>query len=189
MNLEKKDIIELVMALLAVIAGSIAASGAFVSASYERQRVALEEKPTLLLACEPEFRSLDVAQGLKPEANAAFLSKRRADWIHIAERDSAQTPAAFARCSLNNYGRLPLVNLRLTLSLEGRNTFLDVAGLGSSERFTFSLINGTNANLHFAFVPVAKVTRVDTGSEDSVVLFLSRSLVALQNRTIEPAER
>jgi hypothetical protein len=188
-NLHKKDVIELLLALLAVIAGSIAASGAFVSASYERQRVALEEKPTVFLACEPDFRSLDAAQGVKPETTAAFLTNRGAHWIHIAKMDSDETPAAFARCSLSNYGRLPLLNIQLTLTLQGKKTSLDVPGLGSSERFTFSMINGTNANLRFAFVPVVTVTRVDTGSEDADVLFLSRSLLTLQNRAIEPAAR
>lgn len=187
MSLEKKDVIELVLTLLAVIAGSIAASGAFVSAAYEQQRVTLEEKPAVLLSCEPEFTSLDMAQGIKPETNAAFLNSRGAGWVHIGALDRAQTPAPFARCTLTNYGRLPLLNVRLSLTLEGKRTSLDVPGLASSERFTFSLINGTNATLRFAFVPAVTVTRVDTGLDDTVVLFLSRSLVALQERAIEPA--
>lgn len=186
-SLPKKDVIELFLTLLAVIAGSIAASGAFVGASYERQRVALEEKPTVFLACEPEFRSLDAAQGLKPEANAAFLTNRGANWIHVANVDSDETPAPFARCSLSNYGRMPVVNLRLSLMLQGKKAFLDVPGLESSERFTFSLINGTNANLRFAFEPTVAITRVDTDSDDTVALFLSRSLRSLQYRMIEPA--
>ena len=187
MGLEKKDFIELLLALLAVIAGSIAASGAFVSATYERQRVSLEEKPAILLSCEPEFTSLDMAQGTKPPANAAFLNDRGARWIHIADLDRDQTPAPFARCTLGNYGRLPLLNLRLALTLQGKRRSLDVPGLASSERFTFSLINGANEKLRFAFAPTATVTRVDTGLEDNVVLFLSRSLLLLQQQTIEPA--
>ncbi len=185
MRLEKKDVIELVLTLLAVIAGSIAAFGAFVSAAYERQRVTLEEKPAILLSCEPEFTSLDIAQGIKPEANAAFLNNRGAGWIHIGNLDRAQTPAPFARCTLTNYGRLPLLNVRLALTLQGKRRWLDVPGLASSERFTFSLINGANAGLRFAFVPAVTVTRVDTGLDDTVALFLSRSLVTLQGRTIE----
>ena len=189
MNLAKKDVIELFLTLLAVIAGSIAASGAFLGASYERQRVALEEKPTVFLACEPEFRSLDEAQGLKPEANAVFLTNRGANWIHIANVDSDETPAPFARCSLSNYGQMPVVNLRLSLTLQGKNAYFDVPGLESSERFTFSLINGTNTNLRFAFEPNVAITRVDTGSDDTVALYLSRSLRSLQHRAIEPAAR
>lgn len=187
MSLEKKDVIELVLTLLAVIAGSIAASGAFVSAAYEQQRVTLEEKPTILLSCEPEFTSLDIAQGIKPETNAAFLNGHGAGWIHIGNLDRAETPAPFARCTLTNYGRLPLLNVRLGLTLQGKRASLDVPGLAPSERFTFSLINGTRTALRFTFVPAVTVTRVDTGSDDTVVLFLSRSLTTLQKRTIEPA--
>lgn len=187
MNVDKKYVIELVLTLLAVIAGSIAASGAFVSASYEQHRVTLEEKPAILLSCEPEYTSLDVAEGTKPETNAAFLNSRGARWIHLANLYRDQTPAPFARCALSNYGRLALLDLRLALTLQGKRTSLDVPGLAPSERFTFSLINGTNVMLRFAFVPAVTVTRVDTGSQDSVVLFLSRSLVTLQQRTIEPA--
>ena len=187
MGFEKKDVIELVLTLVAVIAGSIAASGAFVSASYEQQRVALEEKPAVLLSCEPEFTALDMAQGIKSETNAAFLNDRGAAWIHIGNLDRDQTPAPFARCTLTNYGRLPLLNLRLGLMLQSKRRSLDVPGLAPSERFTFSLINGTNANLQFAFVPAVTITRVDTGLDDRVVLFLSRSLMALQGRTIQPA--
>lgn len=142
MSVNKKDVIELVLALLAVIAGSVAASGAFVSASYEQKRVAIEEKPTIFLACEPEFRSLDAAQGIKLETNAVFLTNRGGRWIHIGNIDRDRTPAPFARCTLSNYGRLPLVNLQLVLTLRGKRTALDVPGLASSERFTFSLING-----------------------------------------------
>jgi hypothetical protein len=187
MRVEKKDVVELVLTLLAVIAGSIAASGAFVSATYEQQRVRLEEKPAILLSCEPEFRSLDMAQGIKAETNAAFLNNRGARWIHISNFYRGQTPAPFARCTLTNYGRLPLLNLRLALMLQGKRRSLDVPGLASSERFTFSLINGTNSDLRFAFAPSVIVTRVDTGLDDAVVLFLSRSLLTLEHRTVEPA--
>ncbi|HET9393553.1 MAG TPA: hypothetical protein VFO29_08575 [Candidatus Rubrimentiphilum sp.] len=187
MSLEKKDVIELVLTLVAVIAGSIAASGAFVSASYEQQRVALEEKPAIFLSCEPEFTTLDAAQGRKPEENAVFLDGRGASWVHIANLDRDQTPAPFARCTLTNYGRLPLLNLRLGLALQSKSHSLDVPGLAAAERFTFSLINGTNANLRFAFAPTVQVTRVDNGLDDTVVLFLSRSLIALQAQTIKPA--
>jgi hypothetical protein len=187
MSVNKKDVIELALTLLAVIAGSIAASGAFVSASFEQQRVALEEKPTIFLACEPEFRTLDAAQGTKPETNAALLTNRGAGWIHIANVESGETPAPFARCTLSNYGRLPLLNLRLRLTFRGINATLDFPGLAASERYSFSMINGTNANVRFAFRPVVTLTRVDTGAEDTVVLFLSRSLIALEQRTTEPA--
>lgn len=187
MSLEKKDVLELVLTLVAVIAGSIAASGAFVSAGYEQQRVSLEEKPAILLFCEPEFRSLDIAQGIQPETKAAFLDNRGAHWIHISNLYRDLTPAPFARCTLTNYGRLPLLNLRLAIALQGKKRSLDVPGLAPSERYAFSLINGANMTLRFAFAPAVTVTRVDTGLDDTVALFLSRSLITLQRRAVAPA--
>ena len=187
MNDKQKTFIELMLTLLAVIAGSIAASGAFVSASYERQRVALEQKPTIFLACEPEFRALDTAERIKPETNAAFLTNRGARWIHIADFELDQTPAPFARCTLSNYGRLPVLNLRLGLSVRGSKTSLDVPGLASSDRYSFSLINGTSAYVRFSFEPIVTLTRVDTGSQDSVPLYLSQALVRMQERPVEPS--
>lgn len=130
MSLEKKDVLELVLTLVAVIAGSIAASGAFVSAGYEQQRVSLEEKPAILLSCEPEFRSLDLAQGIEPETKAAFLDNRGAHWIHVSNLYRDLTPAPFARCMLTNYGRLPLLNLRLAIALQGKKEIAGCTGPG-----------------------------------------------------------
>jgi hypothetical protein len=181
-----KDFIELVLASVAVIAGSIAASSASISAFYEHQRVAIEQKPAIFLMCEPEIRALDAAERIKPETNAALLTNRGAEWIHLADVNREETPSPFARCTLMNYGRLPVLNLRVQLTIDGEDASLDVPGLGSSDRYSFSLINGTRAHLHFAFHNLVTLTRVDTDTRTAVPLFLSDQLLALQQRTVIP---
>ncbi|HZZ65287.1 MAG TPA: hypothetical protein VFE17_07310 [Candidatus Baltobacteraceae bacterium] len=181
-----KGSIELVLTLMAFIAGSIAATGSFMSASYERQRVALEQKPAIFLSCEPEYRALDIAEHLKPEPIAAFLTIRAAHWVHVAEDEKqGEAPASFARCTLTNYGRLPVLNLMLGMTLRGGSAALDVPGLAPSNKFTFSLINGTNQPMRFTFERVIVLTRVDTGTQEHAPLFLSEALVSLQNRIVE----
>jgi len=114
----KGDVIELVLTLLAVIAGSVAATGAFLGASYERDRVELERRPAVLLACQPEFHALDVAEGTRPPTNTILLTARGARWIHIVSDGRSDTPQPFARCTLTSYGQLPVFNLRVNLQVQ-----------------------------------------------------------------------
>lgn len=193
-----KELIELALTLLAVIAGSLAAIGAFVGASYDKERVELVRKPALFLSCEPEFRLLDIAEGTKPAARAALLTGRGARWIHLANDDRGDTPQPFANCALTNYGQLPLFNMRMRLTLQstGRQSastsavaFLDVPGLSPSATYSFALINGTSGAVAFAFQPALTVTRVDTGMQGVVPLFLSQELIDLEHRSEEPDPR
>ena len=186
-----KDLIELALTLLAVIAGSLAAIGAFLGASYDKERVEIVRKPALFLSCEPEFRLLDIAQGTKPAAHAALLTGDGARWIHLTSDDHGDTPQPFASCSLTNYGQLPLFNMRMRLTLQSidhrgatttARTFLDVPGLSSSATYSFALINGTSGTMAFAFEPTLTVMRVDTGMQGPAPLFLSSELIDLEHR-------
>lgn len=190
-----KELIELGLTLLAVIAGSLAAIGAFLGASYDKERVELERKPALFLSCEPEFRQLDIAQGIKPAAHAALLTGGGARWIHLTSDGHVDAPQPFASCSLTNYGQLPLFNMRMRLTLQsaGRSraatiarTYLDVPGLSPSATYPFALINGTSGQIAFAFEPTLTVLRVDTGGQGAVPLFLSEELIDLEHREAEP---
>lgn len=190
-----KELIELVLTLLAVIAGSIAATGAFLGASYEKQRVDLERKPAIFLSCEPEFRVLDLAQGTKPAANTALLTDDGARWIHLVSNDHEDTPQPFASCTLTNYGQLPVFNIRMRMALQANSdhgdaqtssTSLDIPGLSPTASYSFAMINGTGKRLLFAFEPALTLMRVDTGAQTAVPLFLSAELVALEHRVQEP---
>ena len=178
-----------------MIAGSIAASGAFLGASYEKQRVELERKPALFLSCEPEFRSLDIAEGTKPATHAALLTDGGARWIHLISDGHGDVPQPFASCALTNYGQLPLFNMRMQLTLQSTNqqhasriatAFLNVPGLSPSASYPFALINGTSKTITFAFEPMLTVMRVDTGTQGAVPLFLSEELIDLEHRVEEP---
>ena len=193
-----KELIELCLTLLAVIAGSIAAIGASVGASYEKQRVDLERKPAIFLSCEPEFRVLDVAEGTKPATNTALLTDDGARWIHLISDGSGNTPQPFASCTLTNYGQLPVFNIRMRIALDPNfdqdpsavtGTHLDVPGLSPTASYSFALVNGTSKKITFAFEPSLTLMRVDTGSEATVPLFLSSGLVDLEHRAQEPEVR
>ena len=110
--------VELVLTLLAVIAGSVAATGAFLGASYERDRVELERRPAVLLSCQPEIRALDTAEGTRPPTNTVLLTAKGARWIHIVSDGRGEVPQPFARCALTSYGQLPVFNLRVALKFE-----------------------------------------------------------------------
>lgn len=193
-----KDVIELVLTLLAVITGSIAAIGAFLGASYEKQRVDLERKPAIFLSCEPEFRELDLAEGMKPATNTALLTDDGARWIHLLSDGQEDTPQPFASCTLTNYGQLPVFNIRMRIALHANSdrddlpitrASLDIPGLSAAGSFPFALINGTNKKVQFAFEPALTLMRVDTGAQTAVPLFLSAELVALEHRVQEPELR
>ena len=155
------QILELTLTLLAVIAGSVAATGSFLGASYERDRVELERRPAVLLACQPEFHALDVAEGARPPTNTILLTAKGARWIHIVSDGQAETPQPFARCTLTSYGRLPVFNLRVNLAVQllgvrhdalaTVDSSFDVPGLSPSEPYPFGLINAANGDLKFQF--------------------------------------
>ncbi|HEY2473848.1 MAG TPA: cupredoxin family copper-binding protein [Candidatus Cybelea sp.] len=190
--------VELVLTLLAVIAGSIAATGAFLGASYERDRIALEKRPAVLLSCEPEFHTLDTAEGTRPPTNTVLLTPRGARWIHIVSDGRGDTPQPFARCALTSYGELPVFNLRVALKLEmldspskGPNmvdSSFDVPGLSPSQPYPFGLINGTHTNIRLNFDRAMTLTLVDSGTATVETLFLDHGLLNLQQQRVPPAE-
>ena len=191
------QILELTLTLLAVIAGSVAATGSFLGASYERDRVELERRPAVLLACQPEFHALDVAEGARPPTNTILLTAKGARWIHIVSDGQAETPQPFARCTLTSYGRLPVFNLRVNLAVQllgvrhdalaTVDSSFDVPGLSPSEPYPFGLINGANGDLKFQFARSLTLTPVDSGTATAETLFLDRGLLNLQQRAVAAA--
>lgn len=192
------ETLELVLTLVAVIAGSVAATGAFLGASYERDRVALERRPAVLLSCEPEFRALDTAEGTRPPTNTVLLTPRGARWIHIVSDGRGEVPQPFARCALTSYGQLPVFNLRVALKLDmldqpGKepktvDSSFDVPGLSPSQPYPFGLINGTDANIRLNFDRALTLTPVDSGKATVETLFLDQGLLNLQQRPVPPEE-
>lgn len=192
------ETLELVLTLLAVIAGSVAATGAFLGASYERERVVLERQPAVLLSCEPEFRALDTAEGTRPPTNTVLLTPRGARWVHIVSDGRADVPQPFARCALTSYGQLPVFKLRVALKLEmldqsGKepttvDSSFDVPGLSPSQPYPFGLINGTAANIRLDFERALTLTPVDSGTATIETLFLDQGLLNLQQRAVPPEE-
>lgn len=190
--------IELVLTLLAVIAGSIAATGASLGASYERDRVALERRPAVLLSCEPEFRALDIAEGTRPPTNTVLLTPRGARRVHIVSDGRGDVPQPFARCALTSYGQLPVFNLRLALKLEmldrpGKepkavDSSFDVPGLSPSQPYPFGLINATHAYIRLNFDRALTLTPVDSGTATVETLFLDQGLLDLQHQPVRPEE-
>lgn len=179
----RKGVLELILTFLAVISGSVAAIGAFLAASYDRERVELERRPAVHLACQPEFRALDVAEGVRPPTNNVLLTSRGARWIHVVGDGRVGTPQAFAKCTLTSYGQLPVFNLRLTLwesAPRDTRATLDIPGLSPSASYSFGIVNGAGTALRFHFEPSLGLTRVDTGTADVTTLFMDQGLLDLQ---------
>ena len=192
------ETLEIVLTLVAVIAGSAAAIGAFLSAWYDRDRVELERRPAVLLYSEPEFQALDTAEGTRPPTNTVLLTPRGARWIHIVSDGRRDVPEPFARCALTSYGQLPVFNLRVALKFAMLNergkepqpvdSSFDVPGLSQSRPYFFGLINGTDANIRFYFEPTLTLTPVDSGRATVETLFRDQGLLNLQQQQVQPEE-
>lgn len=167
-------------------------------ASYERDRVELERRPAVLLACEPEFRALDMAEGTRAPTNTILLTVRGARWIHVVSDGRGDVPQPFARCTLTSYGRLPVFNLRVTLKLtlprergiepKTIDSSFDVPGLSPSAPYPFGLINGEERSMKFQFAPALTLTPVDSGIATVEPLFLDQGVLNLQQHAVQAEE-
>jgi plastocyanin len=141
------------------------------------------------LSCRPEFAPLDAAEHEPLPAQTLLLTTRGGRWVH----NSGPTP--FARCTVTNYGHIPVLDVRIPLDLsfgasfspQAVETVVDVPGLPADASFDFGLLNGVRSRLTFRFGRRADLARVDLDVPTKERLFADDGVAELETRGVEPS--
>ena len=196
---------EIVLSLIAAIASSVAAIGASFTGFYQMQAVNLERAPAVHLACSPEYRPAEQAAHVAEPEETLLLRPSGGELVHVSGADpmgmqfgGVPTPEPFARCTVKNFGRLPLLDMHLPTRLTFRNptsgvvtrtTFvLDLPGLSADAQYEFSLLNGSNDVLGIAFDRAVLLANIEGNNEVSERLFVDAGVSELERMTVEPQE-
>lgn len=190
-----RSFLEIVIALVAAITGSFAALGAFAGATFEEQRLDLEKAPAIHLSCSAEYSNRDLAEHRSGPAETLLLAEDGGTLLHVpvAGDEPAQSP--FARCSVTNYGRLPVLDVRIAVHFavlrsagqENRpaTAIVVIPGLSPDATFEFGLLNGADARLRVSMDRTASVTRVNAPGPSIEKLYADDGVVALEERPVE----
>lgn len=188
--------------MVAAVGGTLAAVGGFWIAYRQMATDEVTRSPAIHLSCRPEFRLAELAQGIKPPEQTLLLTESGGQWIHVSgtiaaakSAGEAAAPEPFARCEVRNYGRLPVLNIRISVHLQflrpdGNGTasasaLVDIPGLASDASFEFSLLNGTAEPLRFGFARTLTVMRVDRRQATSAPLFADDRVAELERKPAE----
>jgi len=196
---------ELVLSFIAAIASSVAAIGASFTGFYQMQAVNLERIPAIHLACRPEYRLADQAAHISEPEETLLLRPSGAEWIHVGGTDPmgmplspVATPEPFARCTVKNFGRLPLLDMDLPTILTFRNPStgvsthttiaLDLPGLSADAEYDFSLLNGSKDVMGIAFDRTVFVANLNGNGQVSEHLFVDARVPELERMAVQPQE-
>jgi plastocyanin len=196
---------EIILSLIAAIASSVAAIGASFTGFYQMQAVNLERAPAVHLACSPEYRPAEQAAHVAEPEETLLLRPSGGELIHVSGSDpmgmqlgGVPTPEPFARCTVKNFGRLPLLDMHLPTRLTFRNPtsgvvtrtnfVLDLPGLSADAQYEFSLLNGSNDVLGIAFDRAVLLANIEGNNEVSERLFVDAGVSELERMTVEPQE-
>jgi plastocyanin len=196
---------EIVLSLIAAIASSVAAIGASFTGFYQMKAVNLERSPAVHLACRPEYRLAEEAAHVTEPEETMLLRPSGGELIHVGGSDpmgmqngGVPSPEPFARCTVKNFGRLPLLDMHLPTRLTFHNpasgvvtrtTFvLDLPGLSADAQYEFSLLNGSNDDLRIAFERTVLLANIESNNEVSERLFVDTGVSELERMSVEPQE-
>lgn len=204
--LMKREHFETILSLIAAIASSVAAIGAFSTGFYQMQAVNLERIPAIHLACRPEYRLAEMAAHVDQPEDTLLLRPSGGQWLHVggasvAEETGAHidTPEPFERCTVKNFGRLPMLDMHLPIRLSftnaatgaiARTTFvLDLPGLSADAAYEFSLLNGSTDLMQIAFDRTVFLSAMDGNGQVSQHLFVDGRVAELERMRVAPGDR
>jgi len=191
---EKRNL-EVSLSLIAAVGGTLAAVGGFVIAYHQMARDEIERSPAVHLACRPEYRLAEIAQGVRPPEQTLLLTESGGQWVHVGgeikgANATAAAPEPFGRCEVRNFARLPVLNIRIPLQVSfmssnggataASRAVVDIPGLAPDASYEFSMMNGTSKTLKFAFDRTITVTRVDERKEVTAPLFTDERVAAME---------
>jgi plastocyanin len=208
----KKDHFETILSLIAAIASSVAAIGAFSTGFYQMQAVNLERIPAIHLACRPEYVLAEAAAHVERPEDTLLLRPSGGEWVHVSGAGAmtgmpgmsgmgggVDTPDPFARCTVKNFGRLPLLDMHLptrlsfTNSATGavvRSTFvIDLPGLSADAEYEFSLLNGSSDLMQVSFERTVLLAALDGNGQVSQHLFVDGRVAEIERMRVEPGDR
>jgi len=191
---EKRNL-EVSLSLIAAVGGTLAAVGGFVIAYHQMSRDEIERSPAIHLACRPEFRLAEIAQGIRAPEETLLLTESGGQWVHVGGKikganTAAAAPEPFGRCDVRNFARLPMLNIRIPLQLSfmspnggatvASHAVVEIPGLAPDASYEFSMMNGTSKTLKFAFDRRISVTRVDERKEVTAPLFTDERVAEME---------
>jgi plastocyanin len=190
-KISRRFTLEIMLSLIAAIGGTAAAVGGFLIAYHQMARDEIERSPAVHLSCRPEFRLAEIAQNIRAPEETLLLTESGGQWVHVGGTLAAKktgepaAPEPFARCEVRNYGRLPVLNIRMPLHLQfaaGKSVdaIVDIPGLAPDASYEFSMLDGTAKSVTFAFDRKITVTRVDTRETGSAPLFADERVADLE---------
>jgi plastocyanin len=184
-----------VLSLIAAIASSVAAIGAFFTGFYSMQAVNLERIPAIHLACRPEYRLAELAAHVEQPEETLLLRPSGGEWLHVGGGAGEHTPEPFARCTVKNFGRLPLLDMHLPLTLSFKNAqsgsvmrtrfVLELPGLSADAAYEFSLLNGSVDGMRIAFDRTVFLSALDATGQVPEHLFADARVSQLEHMQIE----
>jgi plastocyanin len=196
----KREHLETILSFVAAIASSVAAIGAFFTGFYSMQSVNLERIPAIHLACRPEYRLAERAANIDQPEETLLLRPSGGEWIHVggsAGMDAhVDAPDPFARCTVKNFGRLPLLDMSLPVRLsfskpDGlvvHSTFmLELPGLSPDAAYEFSLLNGSPDVMRIAFDRTVLLSAMDANGRTSQHLFVDARVPEIERMQVEPS--
>jgi plastocyanin len=196
----KREHFETVLSLIAAIASSVAAIGAFSTGFYQMQAVNLERIPAVHLACRPEYRLADEAAHVDQPEETLLLRPSGGEWLHVgglAPMQGMDAPAPFARCTIKNFGRLPVLDMHLPTRLSFTNSqtgevvrsgfVIDLPGLSADGEYEFSLLNGSAGVMQITFDRSVLLAAMDGRGQISQHLFVDARVSELERLRVEPA--
>lgn len=199
----KFAVTEVSFSLVAAATGTLAAVSGFVGVYLGLQQEELIRRPAVHLACRPEFRLAEIAQNIKAPEDVLLLTESGAQWIHLGgklpssnDATGVAVPQPFARCQIKNFGRLPVLDVRIPLHLAfsdggqaGTKTVdaaVDVPGLSPDASYDFSLMNGSARDLGFHFDRTMELTRVDATGAVRAPLYADTRVAELERAGVKP---
>jgi plastocyanin len=202
----KREQLETILSFVAAIASSVAAIGAFFTGFYSMQSVNLERIPAIHLACRPEYRLAERAAHIDRPEETLLLRPSGGEWIHVGGSSGmpgmpgmdahVDTPDPFARCTVKNFGRLPLLDMSLAVRLSfskldgpvARSTFmLELPGLSPDAAYEFSLLNGSHDVMRIAFDRSVLLSAMDGNGQTAQHLFVDARVPEIERMQVEPS--
>jgi plastocyanin len=186
-----------ILSLIAAIASSVAAIGAFFTGFYQMEAVNLERTPAIHLACQPEYRLADRAAHVDEPEETLLLRPSGGEWLHVGGGGEL-TPEPFARCTVKNFGRLPMLDMHLPMNLSFtdlrsgatmRSRFiLEVPGLSADGSFEFSMLNGSGETMRLAFERTVFLSALEGSGQLAEQLHADARVAQLENTQIESGD-
>jgi len=168
------------------------------------EQLDLERRPVLILTGQPAFLLQETTHNIPPPSRVLFLEP---DSSRLVLFDSKipmmnkegllyELPPLFARFTLTNGGRVPVVRVRVPVTVffypnphdvsnaQQEQTAIDIPLLVPGGTFDFAVANASTLNVRYEFSRKASLTRIDTEKADEMTLFADDGVANSEHQII-----